>query len=251
MNESEVPGARNLFYWKIGELSWAVLNLLFWQVGMRLFGLGDHMLWLRVSGILGALLTLTGFVLLIPFSQGRRGTPSEPLAQGAVVLTGLVLLFDVVGVLPGAERLLLARSTVTTLTPLFFGVLAGSGMFSLAAAVLPFETYRRLFFESSFSSLLSWAHTGCSFATTGLFILLLSQLLRSGGPAGATTQPADAAAPSAARDIWSGVVLLVLGIASTLLSYSAASGGGRYFVATGAVAWGLVRLIRGLTRLTS
>ena len=49
-----------------------------------------------------------------------------------------------------------------------------------------------------------------------------------------------------------GVVLLVVGIGGSALSFSAASsgnGGGQYFVLTGAIASGLVTLVRGLTRL--
>ena len=57
---------------------------------------------------------------------------------------------------------------------------------------------------------------------------------------------------SGMRQVITGVVLLMLGIGGTALSYAAASsgsGGGRYIIATGAIATGLVQLVRGLTRL--
>lgn len=57
---------------------------------------------------------------------------------------------------------------------------------------------------------------------------------------------------SGMRLIVTGVALLVLGVGVTAMSYSAASsgsGGGRYVIATGAIATGLVQLVRGLARL--
>jgi hypothetical protein len=65
--------------------------------------------------------------------------------------------------------------------------------------------------------------------------------------------PALPEAPvGAGRLILTGGVLLALGIGVTVASYSVASsssGGGRYVVATGAIASGLVQLVRGLGRL--
>lgn len=54
---------------------------------------------------------------------------------------------------------------------------------------------------------------------------------------------------SGMRLIFTGVALLVLGVGVTAISYSAASGGGRYLVATGAIAPGLVQVARGVVRL--
>ena len=59
---------------------------------------------------------------------------------------------------------------------------------------------------------------------------------------------------SGMRLIVTGVALLVLGVGVTAGSYSAASsgsGGGQYVIATGAIATGLVQLVRGISRLGS
>ncbi|HEV8324462.1 MAG TPA: hypothetical protein VG389_22790 [Myxococcota bacterium] len=76
------------------------------------------------------------------------------------------------------------------------------------------------------------------------------QLVASSGT-DASPAPAGAAA-SPARDILIGGVAFGIGVAVTAVSYSLAasgSGGGRYVIATGLLAFGLVRLVRGLARL--
>lgn len=63
-------------------------------------------------------------------------------------------------------------------------------------------------------------------------------------------QPAIETAPASPQlDFVIGGILLVVGIALTLISMEAASNGGRYVVATGAIAVGLGRIIRGFIRL--
>jgi hypothetical protein len=61
--------------------------------------------------------------------------------------------------------------------------------------------------------------------------------------------PAIVPEPGGARLILTGVVLMMIGAAVTAASYGAASGGGRYVVATGAIASGAVTFFRGLIRL--
>lgn len=71
-------------------------------------------------------------------------------------------------------------------------------------------------------------------------------------PGGATGMPAPIVEASGMRLIVTGVALLVLGIGGSVASFqvaSSGSGGGRYVVAAGAIAIGLVQLVRGLTRL--
>jgi len=66
--------------------------------------------------------------------------------------------------------------------------------------------------------------------------------------------PAPILEASGMRQVVAGVVLLVVGIGGTAASYASASsggGGGRYFIATGAIAAGLVQLVRGISRLKS
>lgn len=54
---------------------------------------------------------------------------------------------------------------------------------------------------------------------------------------------------SAGADFAIGAVILGIGVAVTFISVSTASNGGRYIVATGAIAVGLARIIRGFIRL--
>jgi hypothetical protein len=67
--------------------------------------------------------------------------------------------------------------------------------------------------------------------------------------AAAGLQPASAEAPSPVSDFLVGGILLAVGIGVTVVSLAAASDGGRYVVATGAIGVGLVRVIRGFVRL--
>jgi hypothetical protein len=46
--------------------------------------------------------------------------------------------------------------------------------------------------------------------------------------------------------IWSGAIILVIGLGVTLVSLASAGPGGSFVVATGAIVVGLVRLVRGL-----
>lgn len=76
-----------------------------------------------------------------------------------------------------------------------------------------------------------------------------------GGPntpalvAAAGLQPAPAAATPPIADFLIGGILLAVGIGVTVVSLAAASNGGRYVVATGAIAVGVGRIIRGFMKL--
>jgi len=97
-------------------------------------------------------------------------------------------------------------------------------------------------------TLMSWFRTALSFSHEGV---LLWVLWRAGFavPQG-TTPGANAPAPSATRDFVVGGIWLAGGVLVTLGSFAAASsgGGGRYVITTGAIAYGIGRLIRGLAR---
>lgn len=67
--------------------------------------------------------------------------------------------------------------------------------------------------------------------------------------AAAGLQPAAAEPTSPVSDFLVGGILLAVGIGVTVVSLAAASDGGRYVVATGAIGVGLVRIIRGFVRL--
>ena len=53
------------------------------------------------------------------------------------------------------------------------------------------------------------------------------------------------------RNIVIGLIFCIGGILVTALTYSAASGGGRYVIAWGAIVFGAIQFIRGLTQLGS
>ena len=69
------------------------------------------------------------------------------------------------------------------------------------------------------------------------------------------TAPVEARAPAAPhkaspqRDRIVGGIWLAGGVIVTLASYASASGGGRYIVTTGAIAYGLVRMVPGSMRM--
>jgi hypothetical protein len=80
--------------------------------------------------------------------------------------------------------------------------------------------------------------------------ILMLMLLRRAGWGHATQAPA-VAAPSGQRDLIVGGAWLAGGLLVTLASLMAASGGGRYVIITGAIAYGLIRIVRGLGRPSS
>jgi hypothetical protein len=92
-------------------------------------------------------------------------------------------------------------------------------------------------------------------ATGGLGALALhARGALVGSTPSAASAPIVEPEPGGTRLVVTGLVLLGLGIGGTALSYSTASsgsGGGRYVIATGAIATGLVQLVRGLGKLTA
>ncbi len=102
--------------------------------------------------------------------------------------------------------------------------------------------------DLSFSAYRHWISMGGIYLVRGaMFALSLGTL---GAPGGAVATGQEGGV-SAGRDLVIGGALLALGLGGTLLSYSLVSGsGGKYVVATGAIAVGLGRIIRGLIRLS-
>lgn len=92
------------------------------------------------------------------------------------------------------------------------------------------------------------ASTLARVATLWLFALLAKSALASA--AGAARSIAAPGAPSPQRDLAVGAVWLSAGVLVSVASFSMASGegGGRYLVTTGAIAYGAVRVVRGLRR---
>jgi len=122
------------------------------------------------------------------------------------------------------------------------------GMSSLFL-LLPFETYRSVLLTGPFAFAYPWLRLALSVAWNGTVLVLLDRLRRSGL---ATPEHPELARGSDARsDLLMGALWLGGGLLVTLGTYSAAAagGGGRYLVTTGAIAYGGVRLLRGLSRL--
>ena len=93
---------------------------------------------------------------------------------------------------------------------------------------------------------------GLTIGFTVLFVALALSALDA--PIGAPAQPLDASRADADRSaawraILSGAVLMALGLAVTIGSLAVAQRGGGYVIAYGAVAVGVVQIIRGLGRL--
>ncbi len=188
------------------------------------------------------LLTLSSaYFLLQDLAPQERHERLPVAANVALMVIGLV---EAIG-----ASVLVGRLGRTTAFAVATGTLAVvRGLASLALALRP----------EGADPLPSWVHlvrTALSVACLGgigaLALHARTAVTRAAGlPEPPLTAPILEA--SGMRQVVIGVVLLVLGIGGSALSYAAASsgsGGGRYFVATGLIAAGLVQLVRGVTRL--
>jgi hypothetical protein len=276
-----MKGARGLLSLRRIELVWFGLNIVGWQLAWRL-SLESVQVWSRASSLLYVGLAIANVLLLVPFLDGRRGTPAEGMARLALGLAGGWVAFEVItmvrlfggpsflsgerateNLLHVAQMLLgvgaevcfwlaLARSRATEekRTPIYFGLLAGATAIGFLSVVLSRESYRSLF-TSMLGSVLNWTRVGMSAIAQVLVILVLRELVQRT----ATTDPAAAAEapqpPSGFRDLLIGSIWLVGGVLITLVSYSVASaaGGGRFVITSGAIVYGLVRIVRGFSRL--
>ena len=277
----KVSGARGLFYLKMAELVWFAVQTLFWVVMWRSsYGIHDIETWLSASRVIWLLLAAANPILLWIFLQGRRGTPTEALARNALILATVVLVADVTFELAHhqtfgasfqlvmtarlflyfAADIFLWLAVVRTLpqdpglTAAYLAVLGTTALLSLATTV------GHSVIPSSMMEVITWLSRANSLVGQVLMLLVLRRLLRDGALGSGDLVDANAAvsvppAPRAGgRDIAIGLAFLVGGCVITFASYSAAassSGGGRYFITTGAIAYGLVKLIRGLVAVSS
>lgn len=179
---------------------------------------------------------------------------------GSSALFGLSMLFSLV------ERGLLLWVLVSLATPRF------SWTMPVAAVVMLLSTVRMAFSFAMSSGLVDPQQlyaSGVYGLVTGLVsfgnafaVLAITWFARlavleaaSGAPAvppreqglQPTTVVDTPASPT--MDFVAGGALLLIGVAVTVVSVSAASNGGRYVVATGAIGVGIGRLIRGFIRL--
>lgn len=171
-------------------------------------------------------------------------------ASGAVTLLGL------------AERALILWLLVSLLRGKHtWGPMVAVGLFGigLARSAVPFAMSLGALDMEFYSSMLFGAVlTGATLlSTTGSLALtwfarkttLEGEVSPVSPREAGLTSPVAAAPASPAADFAIGAVLLVIGLGVTAVSMSAASGGGRYVVATGAIGVGLGRVIRGFIKL--
>lgn len=277
-----MPGVRPLLALRIAELGAYVLQtlpaFLPFEVARRL-ELPES-----ASVALSLLLGLLGFALLVPFALGRRGTPAHGAVRVAVVLAALGLSFDLLWSLEllGSVDLLRSHGAIETavgvvsyavavgLQLAFWRALVRSGggrpgwsvAFHALVAVslstwllrmfLPFAVYRDLFLGTALGTALSAVRFVVAVARQLLPILVLRELVAGRAGPSATDGPdaptaSHAPAEARSRDLLVGALWLGGGLAVTVISYSAASGGGRFVVTTGAIVYGAFRVLRGLT----
>jgi hypothetical protein len=117
--------------------------------------------------------------------------------------------------------------------------------FFLLEAFAP-ETFGKVLLEGTVATVVNWLRLAISLAWEIAVLVALRRLATSGWM---VATPGDAPpAVGAGRDLVVGGAWLGGGLLVTVVSYGAASGGGRFVVATGAIVYGIVRIVRGLTR---
>jgi hypothetical protein len=266
-------GARGLYYLSIAELVWSVINTFSW-IALTRFDSGVIQNWIRITGFISLSFSVAFLIAVIPFAQGRRGTRAEGVSQLLLALVAVNLLFELVQAVPefgGPTLLHLQRPFSAVLTALwlaesacffialirsspgpigfasiYWTLFALAGALSLFQSAVDFETYRQWVIGPA-GIAIRWVSFGCSIAKQIMVIVILKRLM-GGGESPAAVKPPSTV--SAGREILIGSIFLLGGLAVTLISYSSAANGGRYVVASGAIAFGLVRLIRGLVRIS-
>jgi hypothetical protein len=260
-------GARGLYYLHIVELIWSVISTFSFLLMPR-FGTDIFVKWMRASWAVWVLFGVANFIAVIPFAKGQKGTRAEGVSWLVLIILGVGLFLEILGLMPaGLEgrafevanyllstagvacffvMLLRASPQPIPTAPLYWVLFAITATLSLLQTGLSFETYRQ-FLLGPIGMGLRWVRFGCSIGQQIIVLMILKQLMQGGEAPAAVKPPSNV---SAAREIIIGSVFLLGGLAVTLISYSAASGGGRYVIASGAIAFGLVRLIRGLVRIS-
>src|SRR5689334_23350287 len=104
-----VKGARGLFGVRAAMLGWYVLSTIMWSLPLQ-----SHFdLWFKASAVVWLGLAVAELVVIVPFSQGRQGTPAESPARAALIMVAVSLLLQLFQDLPelGGPRLLDFGST--------------------------------------------------------------------------------------------------------------------------------------------
>ena len=264
-----VPGARGLLYWQIGALAWYIARWLIWTFALAANRPTWFHSWLRFSNVPHIPLLAGGTAMLVWFTRGRRGTTARGVSQAALALIAVLLVSEIVGTAGGLASfdsslgrgfdaafllaygafevclwlaLVRSRSALRRFSAAYYVLIAAHAALSFQR-MLPKEM---IFRARGVASFLHWSSFGIGLAESLVLIVALRELARAGE---ARTGDAPSSAP--ARDLLIGSLWLGGGLLVTLVSYGAASsstGGGHYVITTGAIAYGLVRLIRGLGR---
>ncbi|MBI5533094.1 MAG: hypothetical protein HY898_10280 [Deltaproteobacteria bacterium] len=175
---------------------------------------------------------------------------SGPLRVPLFLITvAAPLVFDVLFWLVLAA--LAGRELSRALTIAYLSLRSVSTLFTLLH-VLPFETYRALFLEPPWvAETIAWTRFAVAVACGVTMLLGLRAAVRADGAStSALSQPApERAQPGPQRDLVVGAAWLVGGGVATLASYSLASGGGKFVITTGAIAYGVARIVRGVIRM--
>ena len=204
-----------------------------------------------VNVLLGAVqaLAVFGGPALLHVGEGAAG-----LVLYAAFL-GLALSFDVV-VWRALARIAGGGGAMSAwMTPAYLPLRVLSAVLAFVRLAIPFEMSRGFYFQGPFAIPYRVFTLLLHLTLSALPLVVLYRLHKVGAPGSAygaaTAAPAPSAKESAQRDLVMGSVWLGGGLLVTLVSYAAASSGsgGRYVVTTGAIAYGLVRLVRGMIRL--
>jgi hypothetical protein len=283
-----VPGAKGLFVLGVVDLGVYVLTFAMASLsGMLGDGFSDA--FFRVENIVWLLFQAAGIALLVPMVRGQKGGAAASLLRTALWLAvvnlvvsvlqsvevfggpSLHLGWDGLGLVFYATFLSLSvafdfvfwfglkriagegGAVVAWMTPSYLTLRAVAVSISFVRIALPFETARAILFEGPlalpfrvFTPVLHIA-----FAVIPVVVLHRLHTVGVAGMPGGAPAPEDSVKERAQRDLLIGGLWLGGGLLVTVLSYAAASsgGGGRYVVTTGAIVYGLVRVVRGMTRL--
>lgn len=273
------PGATGLFYQRIAELVLSLISSAYyafftvlgadWERSTMFF----RYAWLALG--------IWAFVAMLPMNRGAKGTDAESITLAALVLCGIsatIMLPELFGLYDlGLGSFNLDRRIVTALyqalaiatdltfwfalvrlaatlpswaTPAFISTRLG--MLALRAPYFLFATEDlSVFHQGPLATVLQLIRLPVSVGCQAVVIWSLHQwrVSKRKAPSETPFEAPITAGSAAQKDLIFGAVWLFGGLIVTAVSYSAASqGGGSYVVTTGAIAYGLVRLIRGALR---
>lgn len=282
--EERVPGAYGLFVVRAIALALSVLLSLYFRVSTTT---SNFALVIKVNAAVWLVIELANLVLLVPFARGRAGTRAAGVARAAVILSAISIVLDAVQTLSGlaganlfgfgtrsplaqAFALLvqglfvggeicfwLAVTRSLALAPValsatFYALFAFTTLFGVAGVVLPFETFRALVLEGDRGAVLGWLRLLAGAARQAVVLVALWRMAKREGVADlSASAPAIPVRPSGRQDLVVGALWFAGGVLITYGSYVVATegGGGQYVITTGAIVYGAVRMVRGLSRL--